>query len=272
MMTEDNDPILPDAVSADTPLGDESQLTPEGEALVGEFRRFLATACADFSSDEPPSNHPEVGLYQVFEALTAQRQEFKTLAKTSRKMLDASEDFANRIQLQIQRLRITQSNESGADSHDHELLAIALSELMNVDEALERLAQVSEKFVHQVETESFRSTNEENLKHLSTYDRFFHGSFLRRFLADSSATSFPESFKTFDEGVQMTRTRIDGALSRLGISRIDQTGVPVDPNFMTVIELTDIPGRPTGEVAQIIRAGYRMGPRVLRYAEVIAVR
>ncbi len=61
-------------------------------------------------------------------------------------------------------------------------------------------------------------------------------------------------------------------LAAEGVQRIPCEGLQVDPEFMTVLEVIDAPDAPAGTVIKELRSGYTWRGRVIRYAEVEAVR
>ena len=70
----------------------------------------------------------------------------------------------------------------------------------------------------------------------------------------------------------LVRGRLGRAMDREGLRRMDCLGRPVDPHAMTVVEAVDDPGREPGTVVDEIRPGYLWKDKVLRFAEVRAVR
>ncbi len=76
------------------------------------------------------------------------------------------------------------------------------------------------------------------------------------------------------KGVELVGSKLTGALQRLGVQRIDDTGVPFDPNLHEAVQQIprgsdpeDGDAEPT--VAQVFRPGYRLDDRVLRAAMVV---
>ncbi len=73
------------------------------------------------------------------------------------------------------------------------------------------------------------------------------------------------------DGYQLALRRIDAALDSRGVRPIECQGRPVDPERMRVIEVVQRDDVPEGHVADVIRRGYALNGRVLRFAEVRAV-
>ena len=72
------------------------------------------------------------------------------------------------------------------------------------------------------------------------------------------------------KGVQLVHGKLVGALTELGLTRIDETGVAFDPNRHEAVQ--QLPAdEPVDEpvVAQVFRPGYEMNGRVLRAAMVV---
>ena len=81
-----------------------------------------------------------------------------------------------------------------------------------------------------------------------------------------------EFFQSFLEGYSLIQKRLRRVMAAEQIERIPCEGRPVDPERMTVLEVVDDPARPPGSVVKELRRGYTWRGRVIRYAEVQAVR
>src|SRR4029077_14541447 len=81
-----------------------------------------------------------------------------------------------------------------------------------------------------------------------------------------------EVFDSFLEGYNLIHKRLARVLSAEQVSHIECVGKPVDPELMTVIEVVDEPRDQPGTVVKELRRGYTWRGRVIRYAEVQAVR
>ncbi|MHA7154152.1 nucleotide exchange factor GrpE [Arthrobacter sp. TMN-50] len=64
-------------------------------------------------------------------------------------------------------------------------------------------------------------------------------------------------------------TKLENALKTYGLTRIDETGVEFDPNIHEALIQQPNADVQFDSVSQILRAGYKMGDRVLRAAQVI---
>jgi molecular chaperone GrpE len=70
-------------------------------------------------------------------------------------------------------------------------------------------------------------------------------------------------------GVRLVATKVTEALTGLGLVRIDETGVPFDPNVHEAVQQQPGDGdEEEPQVATVLRPGYRLDDRVLRPAMV----
>jgi molecular chaperone GrpE len=69
-------------------------------------------------------------------------------------------------------------------------------------------------------------------------------------------------------GYTMSLQRLDRALEQHELEPIDCVGQPFDPERMEVLEVVYDSGRPSGEVLEEVRRGYRWRGRVFRFAQV----
>jgi molecular chaperone GrpE len=78
--------------------------------------------------------------------------------------------------------------------------------------------------------------------------------------------------QTLHEGVELVERKMWKELAALGVTRIDATGVPFDPNVHEAV--TTQPAATPDEdhtVGQVLQAGYRLGETLLRPARVIVL-
>ncbi|HWC75651.1 MAG TPA: nucleotide exchange factor GrpE [Gemmatimonadales bacterium] len=78
--------------------------------------------------------------------------------------------------------------------------------------------------------------------------------------------------KTLHEGVDLVERKMWKVLEGAGVSRIDQAGVPFDPNLHEAVT-TQPASKPEEDhtVGQVVQAGYKMGDVLLRPARVIVL-
>ncbi len=74
------------------------------------------------------------------------------------------------------------------------------------------------------------------------------------------------------EGVELVERKMWKELAALGVTRIDATGVPFDPNVHEAVT-TQPAGSPEQDhtVGQVLQAGYKLGETLLRPARVIVL-
>lgn len=77
------------------------------------------------------------------------------------------------------------------------------------------------------------------------------------------------------KGVELVASKLTGALRGLGVQRVDETGVPFDPNLHEAVQQVPREADPDAgadhepTVVQVFRPGYRLDDRVLRAAMVV---
>lgn len=73
-------------------------------------------------------------------------------------------------------------------------------------------------------------------------------------------------------GVALIRQRLDEVMARQGIEEISALGEPFDPARHEAVREVEIEGVPSGQVTEVVQAGYRLRDRVLRPSRVIVAR
>ena len=78
--------------------------------------------------------------------------------------------------------------------------------------------------------------------------------------------------KTIHEGVDMVERKLWKALDALGVTRIDQVGVPFDPNLHEAVttQPADHPAK-DHTVGAVLQPGYQMGGALIRPARVVVL-
>lgn len=92
---------------------------------------------------------------------------------------------------------------------------------------------------------------------------------LERALAHVPAELAGESWV---EGFRLIERKLGGVLERLGVTRVGAQGEPFDPNLHEAVAYEEHPDQPEGHIAGVLRAGYRLGERVVRPAQVSVAR
>jgi molecular chaperone GrpE len=85
------------------------------------------------------------------------------------------------------------------------------------------------------------------------------------------ALTYREIFDSLIEGYDLILGRLQRAMKKADLYRIECVGRQADPNLVTVVEVVDDPLRPPGLVVEQIRPGYFWKDKVIRFAEVRAV-
>jgi molecular chaperone GrpE len=78
--------------------------------------------------------------------------------------------------------------------------------------------------------------------------------------------------KTLHDGVDLVERKVWKELENAGVTRIDQAGVPFDPNIHEAVT-TQPAGKPDQDhtVGQVVQPGYRMRDTLLRPARVVVL-
>ncbi|MGH7700421.1 MAG: nucleotide exchange factor GrpE [Gemmatimonadales bacterium] len=75
---------------------------------------------------------------------------------------------------------------------------------------------------------------------------------------------------TIHDGVDMVERKIWKELETAGVKRIDQVGVPFDPNLHEAVSTVPAPAPDQDHtVASLMQAGYQLGPILIRPARVV---
>ena len=77
-----------------------------------------------------------------------------------------------------------------------------------------------------------------------------------------------ESVKALLDGVELTERALINALEKHGVKRIEPMGQKFDPNRHQAMYEVEDASVPSGQVVQVVQAGYLIGERVLRPAMV----
>ena len=93
----------------------------------------------------------------------------------------------------------------------------------------------------------------------------------KKALVDRMALANRDIFDSLVEGYNLILNRLQRAMQKAELYRIECVGRSADPNLMTVVEVVDDPLRPPGLVIEEVRPGYYWKGKVLRFAEVRAV-
>ncbi len=72
----------------------------------------------------------------------------------------------------------------------------------------------------------------------------------------------------FSKGVEMTLTKFDEILKKLGVEQFGAVGECFDPNIHNAVFHTEDESLGENEIAEILLKGYRKGEKIIRYAMV----
>lgn len=74
------------------------------------------------------------------------------------------------------------------------------------------------------------------------------------------------------EGLKLTLRQFTETLESEGVTAIDPTGEPFDPNTQeAVMQVPPMDGDVPGTVKQVFLKGYKLGDKVIRYAQVVVI-
>ena len=259
----------------------------DDEQLLSRFREWLkeARAKAEWQDRDGDEGFPsdtavdvrEIGLYQVVEEFTALRHELKLQTRSGRGLQEQTETCLATLREAMDALRSVQPKEAQAAWLAGKALAEALADL---DVALERGRAGNEKAAQRL-LEQPVQTLRAGLDQIWARQSFFKRLLLRSYhrqvqeLARGNGQAPPareELMNALIEGYALIQIRLRRALKAEQIAPIRCVGQPVDPERMTVVDVVEDGGRPSGQVVEEIRRGYTWQGRLLRYAEVRATR
>jgi molecular chaperone GrpE len=255
----------------------------EIEQVLDRFHQWLAAARADAGSSaaalvKPAADHDSsrpFGLIDLVEEFTALRQELKLQTKSTRGLQEQAESLLPPLRQAIEHFRSVTPREEQAAWSAGKPLAEGLAIL---DEALDRCRG-------EIEKAQIVATEQTPRKLVEPLDRM-HASlpWLKRLLLRKYHRQMREAVQreaqgmnqnwlhSLLEGFDVIQNRVRRLLKSEAIEPIASVGRPVDPERMIVIDITDSPDWPPGTVIEELRRGYTWRGRILRLAEVRAVR
>jgi len=259
----------------------------ENEELISRFRQWLArtdeeiyalgeeSVFDDANGDVQDDDVPDVGLIQLIEAFTALRQELKLQTKSSRSLEENVQQALSGLDQAAEQLRNVEAREAEAAERLARPLVEALIEL---DEAMERGLRAAETAQRQIVDDIVRrweQASQQRLQTLSAWQRW-----KARAWFDQARELWREQAESLErritlpltEGYRLIYERLERTLTELSIQRMECVGRPVDPTRMTVVELVDCADAEPETVVDLVRPGYEWHGRLIRYAEVRAVR
>jgi molecular chaperone GrpE len=252
----------------------------EDQTTIDRFRQWLEEARAEADAlpdEEDPleqAEDPKVGLLQLIEEFTAVRHEVKLQTKSSRGLAERTEQALAAMQQAAELFRSAGSKEPAADPSAARPVVESLAEL---DEALRRGRAVIDTARRRVLEDlagPIREQLDGLLYRMPPWRRWLCRSWCggaKKALIDRMALANRDIFDSLVEGYNLILNRLQRAMQKADLYRIECVGRPADPNLMTVVEVVDDPLRPPGLVIEEVRPGYYWKGKVLRFAEVRAV-
>jgi molecular chaperone GrpE len=253
------------------------------EAIIDRLRHWLESArsqgvelraCELGVDSEAIEPSREFGFIDLIEEFTALRHELKLQTKSSRALIDQSESTVLALREAVEQLRAAGTKETQAVWKATKPLAEALADL---DEALVRGELEIQRARRHIADDSIRDL-EIALNELYRRRSWIRRRFLRSFHGQVmetirlAAQRRHDLFDSFLEGYSLIQKRLGRVLAAEQIKHICCEGKPVDPERMTVIDVVDEPRDRPGMVVKELRRGYTWKDRLIRYAEVQAVR
>lgn len=254
----------------------------DNEQTLNRFREWLdethaeadrlEAAAPDGGSIEPEAHR--VGLYQVVEEFTALRHELKLETKSARNQHEQIDTMLSSLERAIAEFQSVKVKDADAVRDAARPMAERLVEL---DESLERGQKVIEDARRRVE-ETARGLRE-SLDAIYGSEPWWRRWACRRYYQNiceiwfrQTSERHHELFDSLLEGYGLIRNRLRRAFKEQKIQSIPTAGEMVDPHCMQVVEAVDDDGRPPGMVVEEVRRGYWWHGKVLRFAEVRAVK
>ena len=252
------------------------------DAILDRFRQWLDSAravsethgkCEPAPGSEQENAH-EFGIIDLVEEFTALRQEVKLQTKSNRGLSEQTETTLTALRQAIEQFRSVEPKEAQAVWTAGKALAEGLADL---DEAIDRGYREIERARQQIAEES-PGDLESALDQLHRGRTWIHRRLLRAYhhqvlkIVRQDAVSRHELFDSFQEGYGLIQKRLRRVMASEQVNRIPCEGRIVDPELMTVLEVVDLTDRDRGTVIKELRKGYTWRGRVIRYAEVQAVR
>jgi molecular chaperone GrpE len=253
------------------------------EDILDRFRQWLSTASIEAEtrhgfgtgSDRERNEAPQdFGIIDLVEEFTALRQELKLQTKSGRTLVEQTETAVSALRQAIEQFRSVEPKVSQAAWTAGKNLAEALADL---DEALDRGHREIDRARSRIATEPIR-TLEAALTDLYRGRSWIGRRLLRHYHRDVLAVvgraglARSDLFDSLLEGYGLIQKRLRRVMTAEQIERIPCEGVPVNPDLMNVIDVVDDPQSRPGTVVKELRRGYTWKGRVIRYAEVQAVR
>lgn len=153
-----------------------------------------------------------------------------------------------------------------------ELEDIVKAQAARIDElarACATLVEDGKAFRQRVEREKERVLEAEKSRLAQTLLETHDGLELAMAASRSGAGAEPPQLRDLREGVRLTLATLEKRIAELGATRIEVLGLPYDPRTAEAVDLAPVADKARdGVVVEEVRAGWRIGDRVLRPARV----
>jgi molecular chaperone GrpE len=216
-----------------------------------------------------------IGWLQLVEAFTALRQELKLQTKSARGLDENVRSALNGLESASRQFQSVQAQEAQAAERAAQPFVEAL---IGLDESLERCVRALEAMQSRAMAQGpqqLLTTLENRFHQQSAWRRWWSRQWQQQVLEicrKEAAASQEHLWTGLMEGFELVRNRLRRAMDEQRVGRIPCIDRVVDPNQMTVVELVDDENLPAETVVAELRPGYTWRDRVIRYAEVRAVR
>jgi molecular chaperone GrpE len=256
--------------------------------MLDKFRDWLAETRAETEAAshaaEPAGAEEEFGLGDLVREYTALRHEVKLQTKSARGLdeqmvaaISAVEGAGAALAEAGRQFRAVEPKEAEAARKAALPLVLMLADL---DEALARGAAAMESACRRLEDELAEAQSRQLAEAYEALPRWLHWACRDWYveicnLGRAQHEARMKIVGALLDGYVLVRNRLERNMAKKHVARIVALGMPVDPHAMTVVEVVDpadAPGHAPGTVVEEIRPGYRWNGRVIRFAEVRAVR
>lgn len=252
----------------------------EAEQILTRFREWLgaiqaeAEATSEAQSSKSPCGDAPVGLRELVGEFTALRHDVKLHTKSARSLEEQTAAAVETLREAASRLDRIEPKEAEAAQRAAAPLVEALADL---DEAIQRGQAVMEAARRRIldqSSEQFATRLEDLYRGQVFWRRWLYRRWHKAVgdLAAQVAGNQRQILDSLVEGYAMVRGRLQRAMVREGLERIACIGRSVDPHTMMVVQAVDDSTCSPGTVVDEVRPGYLWNGKVLRFAEVRAVR
>ncbi|MDR1964125.1 MAG: nucleotide exchange factor GrpE [Planctomycetaceae bacterium] len=258
----------------------EPILSERREEILNQFFNWFATSDEIEDEYDEADAPPQIGLYQVFETLTAQRHELKLFTKSSRQTQELIEKNQELIEKNIEETSQTleQLRRFRKERPEIERKAVQpyLTSLIEIDESLQRAGaalNVLQDRLTGLVYERISTLAKAYCDELTIWQRFWRRRSIQHFakhLAKQHVVEIERILEPFRLGYEMTLNRMNDVLKKHSICRLLPIGEPVDPETMRVVATVESETVEPGCVVEVVRAGYLWRGKPFRFADVRA--